>query len=105
MILREELEQLKPFEARSIIEDRRKGSVPLEYVPFFTVGRLTVEHQAIDFEKQFDFCENLTYSPWNGLKVHRPVGALNRLRRVVYPLIASYRLKKQGIDELTGTPT
>ena len=33
------LEQLKPFEARAIIEDLRKGSVPIEYVPFFTVGR------------------------------------------------------------------
>lgn len=33
------LEQLKPFEARAIIEDLRKGSVPIDYVPFFTVGR------------------------------------------------------------------
>jgi hypothetical protein len=39
MILREELDQLKPFEARSIIEELRKGSVPIEYVPLFTVGR------------------------------------------------------------------
>ncbi len=33
------LEQLKPFEARAIIEDLRKGSVPIDYVPFFSVGR------------------------------------------------------------------
>jgi len=39
MSLREELEQLKPFEARAIIENLRKGSVPVDYVPFFTVGR------------------------------------------------------------------
>ena len=39
MTRREELEKLKPFEARAIIEDLRKGSVPIEYVPFFTVGR------------------------------------------------------------------
>ena len=39
MKLREELERLKPFEARAIIEDLRKGSVPVDYVPFFTVGR------------------------------------------------------------------
>ena len=72
--------------------------------PFFTVGRLTVEHQDIDFEKQYNFVEDLTYSPWNGLQVHRPVGALNRLRHHVYPLIASYRLKKRGvkIDVMTG---
>jgi len=64
--------------------------------PFFTVGRLTVEQQVIDFEHQFDFCEDLTFSPWNGLSVHRPVGALNRLRRFVYPLVASYRHDKDG---------
>jgi hypothetical protein len=35
----EELGQLKPFQARAIIEELRKGSVPIEYVPLFTVGR------------------------------------------------------------------
>ena len=66
--------------------------------PFFTVGRLTVEHQVLDFKKQFDFCENLTFAPWNGLSAHRPVGALNRLRKLVYPLVAAYRHNKIGDD-------
>lgn len=35
----EALNQLKPFQARAIIEELRKGSVPADYVPFFTVGR------------------------------------------------------------------
>lgn len=39
MTNRAEIEKLQPFEARAIIEDLRKGSVPVEYVPFFTVGR------------------------------------------------------------------
>jgi hypothetical protein len=39
MISKEHLDELKPFQARSIIEELRKGSVPTEYVPFFTVGR------------------------------------------------------------------
>ena len=39
MTLKKEIEQLKPFEARAIIENLRKGSVPVDYVPFFTVGR------------------------------------------------------------------
>ena len=30
---------LKAFEARAVIEDLRKGSVPIDYVPAFTVGR------------------------------------------------------------------
>lgn len=33
------LEQLQPVEARSIIEHLRRGSVPVDQVPLFTVGR------------------------------------------------------------------
>lgn len=39
MITRKNIEQLKPFQARAIIEGLRKGIVPTEYVSFFTVGR------------------------------------------------------------------
>jgi hypothetical protein len=35
----ESLEQLQPVEARTIIEHLRRGSVPVEQVPCFTVGR------------------------------------------------------------------
>jgi hypothetical protein len=75
--------------------------------PFFTVGRLTVKHQIINFDKQYDFSENLRFSPWNGLSVHRPVGSINRLRGVVYPVVASYRYQKQGLvnNEPTGNET
>ena len=75
--------------------------------PFIPVGRLNVKHQFIDFPKQEAFAENLRFSPWNGLSVHRPVGALNRLRRVVYPLVAQYRHQKQAVEyvEPTGDET
>ncbi|HBT90174.1 BREX system ATP-binding domain-containing protein [Desulfobacter sp.] len=39
MISLDALKELEPFQARSIIEELRKGSVPVEYVPVFTVGR------------------------------------------------------------------
>ena len=39
MITHKDIEQLKPFQARAIIEALRKGIVPTEYVSFFTVGR------------------------------------------------------------------
>ena len=72
--------------------------------PFFTVGRLKIKHQNINYEQQADFAENLRFSPWNGLAVHRPVGALNRLRSIVYPIVAEYRHQKRGINyqEPTG---
>ena len=39
MMSTQSLEPLKSFQARAIIEELRKGSVPVDYVPFFTVGR------------------------------------------------------------------
>ncbi len=68
-----------------------------EESPFFTVGRLTVKHQNIHSPQEDDFGENLRFSVWNGLAVHRPVGAINRLRSIVYPIVAEYRHKKRGV--------
>lgn len=39
MISMEEINKLEPFQARAIIEELRKGSVPVNHVPLFTVGR------------------------------------------------------------------
>ncbi|MGK7889830.1 MAG: hypothetical protein AB4042_10880 [Leptolyngbyaceae cyanobacterium] len=72
--------------------------------PFFTVGRLTVKSQTMDSEAQQTFAENIQFSPWNGLIAHRPIGALNRLRRMVYPLVADYRHRNRQVEyqEPTG---
>ncbi|GAX40349.1 hypothetical protein NIES4075_13130 [Tolypothrix sp. NIES-4075] len=68
-----------------------------EDAPFFTVGRLTVKHQKVDSPLENDFGENLSFSPANGLAVHRPVGAINRLRSIVYPIVADNRHEKRGV--------
>ncbi|MEM9220149.1 MAG: catalase [Cyanobacteria bacterium P01_F01_bin.150] len=80
---------------------------PETEAPFFTVGRMTVKHQTIDNPSQLEFAENLQFSPWNGLEVHRPVGALNRLRGLVYPLVGNYRHQNRGVNyrEPTGNET
>jgi len=39
VIVADTLEQLQPVEARTIIEHLRRGSVPVDQVPLFTVGR------------------------------------------------------------------
>jgi hypothetical protein len=68
-----------------------------EESPFFTVGRLTVKHQKVHCAKENDFGEDLSFSPGNGLAVHRPVGAINRLRSIVYPIVANNRHEKRGV--------
>ncbi|MBE9103865.1 catalase [Nostoc cf. edaphicum LEGE 07299] len=65
--------------------------------PFITVGRLRVKHQKISSARENDFEENLSFSPGNGLAVHRPVGAINRLRSIVYPIVANDRHQKRGV--------
>ncbi|WP_208346325.1 catalase, partial [Aetokthonos hydrillicola] len=57
-----------------------------EESPLFTVGRLSIKHQNVRSPQEDDFGENLRFSVWNGLAVHRPVGAINRLRSIVYPI-------------------
>jgi catalase len=68
-----------------------------EESPFFTIGRLTIKHQKVASPEESDFGENLSFSPGNGLAVHRPIGAINRLRSIVYPIVADYRHKRRGV--------
>jgi len=67
--------------------------------PFYSVGRLVVKQQDIKADEQFEAGEKLRFSPWNGLKVHRPVGELNRLRRNIYPIVSNIRKNTTEPDE------
>lgn len=66
---------------------------PEEEAPFFTIGQLSLKSQMVTAGEQFEKGENLRFSPWNGLKVHRPIGELNRLREYIYPIVAKLRKK------------
>lgn len=52
--------------------------------PFISVAKITIPPQIFDSPEQQQFCENLSFSPWNSLDEHRPIGALNRVRKLVY---------------------
>ena len=59
--------------------------------PFVTVATITIPPQDIDLPERKALCEDLVFSPWNGLVEHRPIGGINRLRREVY--LASSNLR------------
>ena len=59
--------------------------------PYVPVATLTIPTQQFDTPTQQHFCENLSFSPWNALAEHRPIGALNRVRKVVYKASSLYR--------------
>jgi catalase len=59
--------------------------------PFVPVARITIPKQSFDSPEQMKFCENLSFTPWHCVDVHRPLGGLNRLRRVTYDAISRLR--------------
>ncbi|NQZ53080.1 MAG: catalase family protein [Piscirickettsiaceae bacterium] len=59
--------------------------------PYISIATITIPQQQFDTAKQQQFCENLSFSPWNSLAEHKPIGALNRVRKVVYQASSLYR--------------
>lgn len=59
--------------------------------PFRKVATIRIPKQEFDIDKQREFGENLSYSPWHSLPEHRPLGGINRARKVVYAFISTFR--------------
>lgn len=59
--------------------------------PFIPLAKIIIPSQAFDSAEQRQFCEDLSFSPWNALAEHRPIGALNRARKWVYQASSDYR--------------
>lgn len=66
--------------------------------PFIPVANISILKQTFDTPEQHQFCENLSFSPWNALEAHRPIGALNRARKFVYEASSNYRHKLNGTE-------
>jgi catalase len=59
--------------------------------PYISVATIRIPEQDFSSDAQHAFCENLAFSPWNSLEAHRPIGALNRVRKWVYDASSVYR--------------
>ena len=66
--------------------------------PFVPVARITIEAQGFDDPARRAFCENLSFSPWQGLDEHCPLGGINRVRRVVYETVSALRHGLNGVE-------
>lgn len=64
--------------------------------PFITLARIIIPKQELGSEKQQQYCENLSFSPWNALPEHRPIGQLNRIRKEIYDASSVYRHTKNN---------
>lgn len=87
--------QLDP--QKQLMEDARYAWKESES-PFIKVARITIPAQNLGSQEQQEFCENLSFNPWHGLDVHKPLGSINRARRDVMKAISDFRLKTNGIE-------
>ncbi len=49
------------------------------------------------------FCENLSYTPWYALLEHKPLGTVNRARRVDYTDVSKLRHGLNGASRSDPT--
>ncbi|WP_323845523.1 catalase family protein [Microbulbifer magnicolonia] len=64
--------------------------------PFIPVARINIPPQSFDSEAQQQFCENLSMNPWHGVDDWRPLGSLNKARRLVYHAVSEFRHRENG---------
>ncbi len=72
------------------IEDPIQEWLPSQS-PFVKVATIYIPTQDFISVAQDKFSENLSFSPWHGLFEHRPLGGINRVRKVVYEVISKLR--------------
>ena len=65
--------------------------------PFYKVATLTIPAQSFESPEQKRFCENLSFTPWHSLPEHRPLGGINRTRKIVYEQISRIRNQLNGV--------
>ena len=80
------------------IEDASKVW-PEDVSPFITVGRIRVDPQtAWSEERSKAVNDRMSFNPWHGLAAHRPLGSVNRVRKVVYETAARFRAEREGVS-------
>ena len=70
------------------------------------VPSLPPQTWSFDSPAQMALAENLSFTPWHSLPEHRPLGGINRARKVAYRTISVFRHQRNGVprEEPVGLP-
>jgi catalase len=66
--------------------------------PFIPVAKIRIISQKFDSDKQMEFCENTAFTPWHSLPENRPLGEINRARKVIYEAVSSMRHRANKVS-------
>jgi catalase len=86
------------------IEDTRKEWTE-DVSPPRHVATIDIPQQQVISQERDSFCENLSFNPWHGLAEHKPLGAVNRVRKQVYLEISKFRHGLNHIPKQEPTAT
>jgi catalase len=62
--------------------------------PFIKVATVNIPQQIFDTPAQNAYGFTLSFNPWHSLPAHRPLGGINRARRVIYNTLSNFRHDK-----------
>jgi catalase len=82
--------QLRTAEQSMPIEDATR-EWPESESPYRTVAHLLLPRQEIAPLRQQATYQILAFNVWHALAAHRPLGGINRVRRVAYPVSSAWR--------------
>jgi len=71
--------------------------------PFVKVATIKVLQQNFDKPAQNMYGDQLSFTPWHSLPEHRPLGGINRARKVIYDTMSKYRHSRN--DEISSEPS
>jgi len=64
---------------------------PESMSPFRKLATIRIMQQDCDSDWQAAYGDNLSFTPWHALPEHRPLGGINRARKVIYEAISKLR--------------
>ena len=68
--------------------------------PFVRVALLRIPKQDLSSGEDLKIAENLSFTPWHALEDQRPLGGINRARKVAYEAISRYRHERNGVPRV-----
>ncbi len=68
--------------------------------PFVRVATLRIPRQDLSSGEDRKVAENLSFTPWHALEEQRPLGGINRARKVAYEEISKYRHARNGVPRV-----
>jgi hypothetical protein len=81
-----------PIEDATVIWDEKLSS-------FKKVATIRIPKQIFDTPERDAVGEHLSFDPWHALEDHRPLGGINRVRRVMYSVFSAERHKRNNVPE------